>query len=189
MMRALTWILTGVSLSGCASSPSAHRSLDSVQQWSNRMVAHQGLERMSGLDPIEDWALLLWTQRAFDAPETYPGHVPLFVHMQESIDVAMARTLVAFEGDALFFCDLRSLDAESAAVLASGPHELFFDALTELSQATARALVDGGARRISLKGLTRLDADTARILADLDGSLHLDGVSAPLPGGRVGASK
>tara|TARA_R110002126_G_scaffold82806_7_gene202648 strand:- start:39866 stop:40774 length:909 start_codon:yes stop_codon:yes gene_type:complete len=177
MKRALTLVLTGVSMCGCASTPSAHRSLDSVQQWSSRMVAHQGMERMSGLDPVDDWALLLWTQRAFDDPETYPGHVPLFVHMQETIDVAMARTLVEFDGDALFFCDLRSLDAESAAVLASGPHELFFDALTELSPATARALVDGGTRRLSLKGITQLDVETAQVLAELDGSLHLDGLA------------
>jgi hypothetical protein len=177
MNQPLFLLFLCATLPACGATGASPRSLADVQQWSNRMVAHQGIAGMSGLDPVDDWALLLWTQRAYDDPETYPGHVPLFVHLQESIDVPMAQTLIGFQGEALFFCDLAELDAASAAVLANGPHELFLDSLTELSPEAARALVEGGTRRLSLKGLTQLDEETARILAELDGSLHLDGLA------------
>ena len=166
-------------LTSCVVTPSGPRTLADFEAHSALRAASATYEELTGLDPVDDWGLLLWTTRSHEDPETYPYHVPLFANGLADLDAEQARALARFAGGKLFVQDLESLDPATAAALASGPHELFLDGLTSISAETARAIVDAGTRRLSLKGVTDLDPETAAILAELDASLHLDGLAAP----------
>lgn len=166
-------------LASCAATPVVPHSLAEFEAHSASCASGATYEELTRLHPMDDWALLHWTSRSHEDPETYPYEVPLFANGIASLDVEQALALAQFSGDQLFVQDLRALDPASAAALASGRHELFLDGLTSISAETARAIVDGGTSRLSLKGVSDLDPRTAAILAELNGSLHLDGLAAP----------
>ena len=173
-MRAFALMLV---LSSCAIRSSEPRTLAEFEARSVELTSSHTPDTLTGLDPVEDWALLLWTIRAARDPQTYPYDVPLFVSGLEEMDVEQALVLATSNCGKLFLPDLTSLDPATAAALASGSQELFLDGLESISVGTARAIVSGGTRRLSLKGLKQLDPKTAVVLAELDGSLHLDGLS------------
>jgi len=175
----MRYVLSLVCLTSCALTPHGPSTLAEFEAHSSRVTAGGDYATLTGLSPVDDWALLLWTSRSHKAPETYPFHVPLFANGVEELDVDRALALAAFSGDALFLPDVSTLDPATAAALASGPHELFLDGLTSISAETARAIVAGGTSRLSLKGVVDLDPETAAVLAELDASLHLDGLAAP----------
>ena len=98
----------------------------------------------------------------------------------ESLTPQQARDLVAAaEGATLDGRHLKTLDAETAAVLAASRFQsLALSGLTTIDTATAGALAEFQGRWLELDGLTRIDAATAEALAGFKGDvLRLGGLT------------
>lgn len=162
----------------CGSAPPAPSTLDEFEAHSAAQASERSVADLTGIDPVANWALLLWVTRGVVDPEANPGDTSLFLNGVTELDVDRARVLAASPHDRIFLPDVTELSPEAAAVLASAQHELFLDGLRTISTETARALGSGRSERLSLNGLTNLSRDAAAALAELDGSLHLTGLAA-----------
>ena len=183
--RADGWLAVGmlVAAAGCqgtaaagAEEPGAPRTLADFHTISRANVHRASIQQLTGIDPVREWALLLWVERAHELSATAPHGAPLFLNGVTRLCVERARVLAQFEGDRIFLPDLAVLDAPTAAALAARGHELYLDGVRVLDLATCRALADSGARALSLGGLASLSPGQAAELARFPNGLRLHGL-------------